>query len=218
MPENRTINPCQFVQTIRPLIERRDVHAMVTTIKRNWTLAEVIGLLNSPDCDARKVSALVLGLIGTCNCVRDLARQLHHDDPMVWKMAEHAMWSIWLRAGNEVANEHLTKGMAHLEKKQYQHAINEFSLAIAADPKFAEAFNQRAMAYYLLEDYEQCQADCRTAVTLMPLHFGAWAGLGHCQAGLGDIQGAILSYRKAYAINPHLECVHELLTELQSEQ
>lgn len=136
---------------------------------------------------------------------------------MVWQMAEHAMWSIWLRAGNERANAHLATGMAHLEKRRFQHAINEFSMAIAADPKFAEAFNQRAMAYYLLEDYEQCQADCRTAVELMPLHFGAWAGLGHCQASLGDIEGAIKSYRRAHEINPHLDCVKELLSELESK-
>lgn len=190
---------------------------MVSIIRRNWSLAQVVGLLTSSDCDARKVSAMVLGFIGSCNCLCDLASQLHHPDSMVWQMAEHAMWSIWLRAGNEKANAHLSCGMNHLEKRCFQHAIDEFSLAITADPKFAEAFNQRAMAYYLLEDYEQCEADCRMAVQLMPLHFGAWAGLGHCQASLGDIRGSVASYRRAYEINPHLECVKELLDELGSK-
>lgn len=205
----------QFVRFVSPLVERRDVHGLIALVQRHWSVEHLTQLLSGPCDDARKLSALVLSLIGDDTSLHELAHQLHHTDPVVCQMAEHAMWSIWLRSGNECANSHIARGTTLLEKQDVESAIKQFSLAIAADPKFAEAFNQRAMAYYLLERVEESMADCKTAVSLAPLHFGAWAGLGHCYASLGDIPAARHAYGRAKQINPHLECVDELLHELQ---
>ncbi len=205
----------QFVRYVSPLVERRDVHGLISLVRQHWSVDHLTQLLSGPSDDARKLSALVLSLIGDDSSLHELAQQLHHPDPVVCQIAEHAMWSIWLRSGNECANSHIARGTHLLEKQDIEGAIKQFSLAIAADPKFAEAFNQRAMAYYLLERVEESMADCRTAVALAPLHFGAWAGLGHCHASLGDPRAALHAYRRAKQINPNLECVDDLLHELE---
>jgi cytochrome c-type biogenesis protein CcmH/NrfG len=49
----------------------------------------------------------------------------------------------------------------------------------------------------------------------MPSHFGAWAGLGHCHAHLGNLGEALESYERALEINPHLSCVREMVSELR---
>ena len=57
--------------------------------------------------------------------------------------------------------------------------------------------------------------DCRRAVEHMPLHFGAWAGMGHCHAHLGRIQEAVECYRRALSINPHLDGIPQAILELE---
>jgi tetratricopeptide (TPR) repeat protein len=92
-----------------------------------------------------------------------------------------------------------------------------FNQAIRSDPDFAEAYNQRAIAYYLMEDYEKSIADCRRAIRRMPCHFGAMCGMGHCHAHLQQIPQAIEYYQKALEMNPHIECIREAVSELKKQ-
>ena len=84
------------------------------------------------------------------------------------------------------------------------------------DPDFAEAYNQRAIAKYLQERYEESIRDCRRAVERMPCHFGAWAGMGHCHAHQGRAAEAIEAYERALLINPHLEGIRQAVDELRA--
>jgi tetratricopeptide (TPR) repeat protein len=178
-------------------------------------MSQVVELLDGTDCDAQKVAALALSLIGTDSCLAALARQLRHKDRMVGQMAEHAMWSIWVRMGSEEAKSHFARGSMAFSNRDLEGALCKFSKAVQADPNFAEAYNQRAMVHYLREDFENSLADCLRATQIMPLHFGAWAGAGHCEACLGRPRQAIYCYERAKRINPHLECVDALITELR---
>ena len=93
-------------------------------------------------------------------------------------------------------------------------ALGKFTLAIQADPQFAEAYNQRAMVHYLREAFQESLDDCLQATKFMPLHFGAWAGAGHCHASLGNTRQALYCYERAKRINPHLECVDAIIAWL----
>lgn len=97
-------------------------------------------------------------------------------------------------------------------------AILHFTKAIELDPHFSEAYNQRAMIYTFRSILETSLRDCVAATKLMPLHFGAFAGAGHCHACLGNTAEAIECYEKAKQINPHLECVDDLIRELREAE
>ena len=58
-----------------------------------------------------------------------------------------------------------------LGTRDFPRAIEIFSQAIRVDPSFAEAYNQRAIAYYLSEDYQRSIADCRRAINGHALSF-----------------------------------------------
>src|SRR5262249_51852387 len=152
--------------------------------KKHWTAQQIIALMSCPDCDARKVAALSLALVGCQKCLPPLAEQLRDPDAMVNQMAEHAIWSIWFRGGSEESNHQLCRGAKAIDRGDYPHAIHHFNKALEITPEFPEAYNQRALAEFLLEQYDQSLADCRRAVEMMPIHFGAWAGMGHCYAHL----------------------------------
>jgi tetratricopeptide (TPR) repeat protein len=150
--------------------------------------------------------------------LKPLSDQLKDPDPVVNEMAEHALWSIWFRSGCSQANQQLGRGAQAMDRRDMAHAIQHFTRAIELDPKFAEAYNQRAIAHYLLDQCDQSIADCRRTVELMPCHFGAWAGLGHCHAHEGRFSEALLCYQKALSINPHLECLVEACDELRQQE
>jgi len=204
------------VQTVKPVLERNDLPELMTLFKSRWTAAEIVSFLVGQDCDARKVAALALGLVGGKCCLQELARQLRDPDPMVNQMVEHAMWSIWFRAGTDEANHHLCRGAKAIERGDYQHAIKHFNQAIELCPDFPEAYNQRALAKYLMERLDESILDCRKAVYLMPIHFGAWAGMGHCHAHHGCLAEAVECYERALSINPHMTQIHEAIGQLRS--
>jgi len=208
------IDPDAFVAAVKPALEKRDLAALLNTCKSHWTAAQIVGLLSCDHCDARKVAALALSLVGCPGCLTELAKQLKDTDPMVNQMAEHAMWNIWFRCGTPEANHQLGRGVAAMDRRDIPHAIHHFNKAITMCPNFAEAYNQRALAKFLLEHYEASLTDCRRAVELNPDHFGAWAGLGHCYAHLGDCGRAIDCYEKSLSINPHMCGIREAVQEL----
>jgi tetratricopeptide (TPR) repeat protein len=201
---------------VKPLLERKDLAGLLSLLKSRYTSAQIVSLLIGKDCDARKVAALALGLVGGKCCLKELAHQLRDPDPMVNQMVEHAMWSIWFRGGSEEANHHVCRGAKAIDRGDYEHAIEHFNQALLLSPEFAEAYNQRALAEYLLERYEASLSDCRRAIDLMPIHFGAWAGMGHCHAHEGRLAEAVDCYEKALSINPHMCQIREAIRELKN--
>jgi tetratricopeptide (TPR) repeat protein len=208
------IDPTLFVKQVKPLLEANNPAALTAFLKANWNCLQITDLLSCPDCDARKVAALSLSLVGTKCCIEGLALQLRDADPFVNQMAEHALWSIWFRLGTSEANQHVHRGTQALDRKEYACAISHFDRAIEIDPRFAEAYNQRGLAYYLTEEFGDSIRDCKRTVELMPCHFGAWAGMGHCFAQQGELGEAKHCYQRALEINPHLGEIREAMREM----
>jgi tetratricopeptide (TPR) repeat protein len=213
--QTEPLDPQTFIELVTPAIEQKDLSGLLNLLRSRWTSDQIVGLLSSENTDAAKMAALSLALVGCVHCIPDIAKQLRHSDYMVNQMAEHALWSIWFRAGSPQAVAQLSKGTEQLNRRNFHCAVGHFTRAIELDRTFAEAYNQRAIAHYLQECFEQSIADCRKTVELMPCHFGAWAGLGHSFAHLGKLRQAVEAYQQALAVNPHLECVAESIAELQ---
>lgn len=213
-----SIDPDGFIAAVQPLLERQDLAGLLTLLKTRWTPDQIRGLLASQHTDAKKVALLALGLVAPSCCIPALAAQLKDPDPMVNEMAEHALWSVWFRGGaTPQANDELARGAQALERQAYACAIKHFDRAIEMSPEFAEAYNQRAIALYLMEKYEESVKFCERAVELMPCHFGALAGLGHCYAHMNKPREAIDAYEKALEVNPRLECIRQTIEHLRGQ-
>lgn len=209
------INPTEFVSALRPYLQEQDVGGMVAAIRGRWDHRQIADLFDCPDCDARKVAALAYGLVGGECSLKRLAPLLKDADATTAQMAEHAMWSVWFRLGTPEANHQVCRGSQALHRGESDHAIAHFTRAIGIDPTFAEAYNQRGLAKFLQEHFDDCIVDCRQAVRLMPLHFGALAGMGHCHAHEGRLVPAFKCYEKALAINPRMDDVRQAVEELR---
>ncbi len=158
---------------------------------------------------------MALTLMGDKTAIAPLVTALHDVNPRVNELADQALWAIWFRCGNPRGCAYLKCGTHHLKHGNMATAIEKFTLAVAADPDFAEAYNQRAIAYYLSEQYAEALIDCRYTLAKMPPHFGAMAGMGHCYAQLGNLSEAQHCYHQALAINPCMEGLALSLAKIQ---
>jgi tetratricopeptide (TPR) repeat protein len=88
------------------------------------------------------------------------------------------------------------------------------SAVVKLRPDYVEGWNRRATLYYLQNDYTRSLQDIEQVLRREPRHFGALAGLGMIMQELGDDRRALDAFRKALAVNPHLEKVPELVKTL----
>ena len=214
-PVAAPIDAQEFISTIGPSLSMGNMDEALAHVRCRWTPEQIVSLLQDKSCDVRKVAALALSLVGGRCAIAPLAVSLHDADAMVSNVAEHALWSIWFRLGNSRAVSLAKCGNNHLHHGNYASALEKFSQAILEDESFAEAFNQRAIAHYLSERFEDSIADCKAALQRVPQHFGAMSGMGHCHAHLGQWKEARHCYRLALAIHPRLEGIEGSLKEIE---
>jgi tetratricopeptide (TPR) repeat protein len=96
-----------------------------------------------------------------------------------------------------------------MEDGQMGAAVDDFTRAIEIQPQFAEGWNKRATAYYLMGDLEQSLHDCDEVIRRNPSHFGALSGYGLIYVQRGELERALEYFERALAINPNLEGVQQ---------
>ncbi len=74
----------------------------------------------------------------------------------------------------------LQQSQALVEAGKTEQAEALLTEVIEAQPDFAEAWNRRAVLYYMNGQYQRALADCEMVVKLSPIHFGALHGMGIC--------------------------------------
>jgi tetratricopeptide (TPR) repeat protein len=130
------------------------------------------------------------------------------------KAIEERIWAIWAVSGSDTTNLLMSRVKAASDDKDYDLALKLLSAIITINPKYVEAWNQRATIYYQKDDYGHALADIREVLALEPRHFGALSGLGLILQDIGDDKHALEAYRKALAIDPHLEHIPDVVKTL----
>jgi tetratricopeptide (TPR) repeat protein len=130
------------------------------------------------------------------------------------KHVEARIWALWLQTPSDTAALLMMRAKAAMDAQQPDLAIKLLDAVVKLRPDYVEAWNRRATLYYLQNDYVRSLADIQQVLVREPRHFGALAGLGMIMQDLGDDKRALDAFRKAIAINPHLEKVPELVKQL----
>ena len=130
------------------------------------------------------------------------------------KAIEDRIWALWLVSGSDTCILLMTRVKDAIDDKNYDLAIRLLDAVIAIKPGYVEAWNRRATVYYLKQDYGHSLADLREVLAREPRHFGALSGLGLILQDIGDDKDALEAYRKALAIDPHLENIPDVVKTL----
>jgi tetratricopeptide (TPR) repeat protein len=112
----------------------------------------------------------------------------------------------------------MARGVQEMEDGDNKAAIATFMQVVKRKPDFAEGWNKRATAYYLVGDYPRSIADCDQVLKRNPRHFGALSGLGQIYYRLDDYEKSIEWYRKALEVNPNMAGVELNIKALESMQ
>ena len=182
---------------------------------QNYTQENLIDYLTDEVAPTREAAAYSLGIIGNMAAVPPLVKALRHNDPDLRSNAEQALWAIWFRSGNTSVDDMLQKGARYIKQEQYGEAVDLLTEITQIAPDFAEGYNQRAIAYFMLEEWEQSIDDCKKVVALNPVHFGALAGMGQCYLRLGNLPDALKAFQQALEIHPSLYGVAHTVLQIQ---
>jgi tetratricopeptide (TPR) repeat protein len=133
------------------------------------------------------------------------------------KHVEARIWAIWLHTPSDTVALLMTRAKAAMEAQNSDVALKLLDSVVKLRPDYVEGWNRRATLYYLRNDYAHSLADIEQVLAREPRHFGALAGLGMIMQDLGDDRRALDAFRKALAVNPHLEKVPELVKTLSEK-
>ena len=133
------------------------------------------------------------------------------------KHVEARIWAQWLQTPSDTAALLMMRAKTAMDAQQMDIALKLLDAVVKLRPDYVEGWNRRATLYYLQNDYAHSLQDIEQVLVREPRHFGALAGLGMIMQDLGDEKRALDAFRKALAVNPHLDKVQELVKTLSEK-
>lgn len=146
-----------------------------------------------------------------------LVDQLKSTDAQVRDRATEALWERWFQQKGLVGYNLLIQSQMLMNANTFERAEALLSDLIESQPDFAEAWNRRAVLYYMQRRYRAAIADCDQVIRQLPIHFGAIHGKGLCHMALGEWKAAIAAFQQALEIQPHSLANQRLLLECMSK-
>ncbi|MSR31824.1 MAG: tetratricopeptide repeat protein [Gemmataceae bacterium] len=172
----------------------------------------LLRLLQSDCEETRKGALFALGLTASMDANLAMSRLLHDDDGEVVDMATAGMWNLWFRASIETNNKELQR---LLRLRDREKALAGLMKLAELAPDFAEVYNQRAIVYFRLKQYEDSITDCQKALEINPWHFGAQVGMAQCFMKLRKHRSALKAFRATLKIHPRMEGVRDAIRTLE---
>lgn len=93
-------------------------------------------------------------------------------------------------------------GNAHVAQKDYKAAIEDYGQAIAVDPTFTAAYNNRGLARTEIADYDGAIADFTAALRYEPENSGFRYNRGRAYAGKQATAQALNDFDEAIRLKP----------------
>jgi tetratricopeptide (TPR) repeat protein len=130
------------------------------------------------------------------------------------KLVEGRIWALWLASGSDTTDLLMGRVKTAQDGKDTKLAIQLLDAVVDTRPDYIEAWNRRATLHFANKDYGKSVADIRQVLAREPRHFGALTGLGVIMQELGEEKLALEAFRRALAVNPHLQKVPDFVKTL----
>jgi tetratricopeptide (TPR) repeat protein len=127
---------------------------------------------------------------------------------------EARIWAIWMQTPSDTAALLMSRAKTAMDAQKMDVALKLLDSVVKLRPDYTEAWNRRATLYYLKNDFVHSMQDIQQVLVREPRHFGALVGLGMIMQEVGDDKRALEAFRKALAVNPHLEKVPDMVKSL----
>jgi len=120
-------------------------------------------------------------------------------------LAESLIFPTWsfAQTKSKDAAAYADRGIAKLQKSDWDGAIADFNRALQFDPKLAQAYDNRGLAKTEKCDLDGAIADFNHALQFNPKNGRAYNNRGNAKAHKGDFDGAIADFNRALQLNPN---------------
>ena len=132
-----------------------------------------------------------------------------------WEQIEGKINALWSRSGSPAMDLLLKRGSDAIEAEDYPTAVEHLSALVELAPDFAEGWNARATAFFLMDEYSLSMADVEHVLALEPRHFGALSGLAFMFEAMDEPTQALAAFRAVHALNPNRPNINEAITRLE---
>jgi tetratricopeptide (TPR) repeat protein len=207
-----------LVSYYETFLRDHDIDAFRQQVSSRYIEGTLTRLTEAPDTQARRAAVFSLGLIGSYQTNSAVARSLRDPDPTVRSLAENALWAIWFRADTPENNAELERAALLINHQKYEEAVAQASRLIERSPRFAEAYNQRAIAEFYLGRFRESADDCRHVLERNPYHIGALSGLAKCLLRLNKRDDALEALRRSSKLQPFNDDLRNLIAALEEGQ
>lgn len=192
-----------------------DTPRFIALVAEHYTCATLERLLSNGDIPSKRAAALALGLLGNRSSVKFLGPHLRSNDRKLRLISDDAMRGISAREGSTSERQQLDQIVRLNECGNFEQAVELANILLESSGGSAEAYHQRSLALFQLDEIEPAMQDCRQVLRANDYHYPAMVGLGHCHLELGDLLEALFWYRKALDVYPDLETVRLQVRKLE---
>ena len=117
------------------------------------------------------------------------------------------IWDIWHETNDIKIEEDFYRGMESMRTRDLIKSIVFFTRVIEKKPNFAEGWNKRATAYFMMGEFDKSMLDINQTLKLEPRHFGALDGMGLIFMHLQQYNQAIEIYNQMLKIFPNNQSI-----------
>ncbi|MCO6456857.1 MAG: tetratricopeptide repeat protein [Pirellulaceae bacterium] len=212
---NATSRPPLLVKYFGRYLSDEDAAGFIRAVSEQYALATLERLAAGGSAVTRRAAVLAIGYLGNFENNAVLGRALRDDDRGVRVLAESGIRELWVRDGDPRQRQWLRQLIRLNAAGQFGDVVEQSTRLLEEAPTFAEAWNQRAMARFYLEQYSGSVEDCRRALSLNPYHFEAAVGMGQGLIELNEPRQALDCFHRALKVNPDLEGIRAHVRSLR---
>ena len=125
------------------------------------------------------------------------------EDQLEIEKLTQEIWKIWHEIDDPRMTRAFETGVQMMNLGFHSRAIDYFDKVIMEIPNFAEAWNKRATAYFMMGNFDLSMKDISQTLQLEPRHFGALDGMSLIFIHTNQPEKAIEIYDKMLQIFPY---------------
>lgn len=196
-------------------LEDEGTAAFIRAVSQRYTLPSLVRLLSRGSYVSRRAAAFAIAFLGDYSHNGALGEALRDVDRGVRMLADNGIRQLWRRDGNVAQQRRLSELVRMNTSGLYEECLPAASDFIEEVPWFAEGWNQRAIALFALERFEEAANDCHQTLELNPYHFAAAVGMAHAYLEMEDPFAALECFRRALSLHPDLDQVRVQIDYLE---
>ncbi|CAM5400976.1 hypothetical protein MAUB1S_06820 [Mycolicibacterium aubagnense] len=141
----------------------------------------------------------------------------HTRSPKSAELVAGRIWNEWNRSGSASVDLMMQWSQKAIEDKKFDVALDFLDQVVTLQPKYAEGWNRRATAHFLMKNYAKSMVDIEQTLELEPRHFGALSGMAQIMTETGRKQAALDAWQKVLDLYPMLRNAQDQVSKLSEE-